>query len=136
MTFLSYKIFTALIYCILALLIFGLLYHNVKPETYDMELFSVSDKTIRSPKTVEDEVKTAEERENVSEEVGKVYVFKKEMAQNRISLLTSIFDFVKETKQEIKLPEKLDESETQKEVQSKYSGIHGFCAIKAQRVEK
>ena len=71
----------------LALLLFGILYHNVKPETYDMEFFSVSDKTIRSPKTIEDELKTNEERENAADEVENVYVFKKEIAQNRISLL-------------------------------------------------
>ena len=99
-SFLSYKVFTSLIYCIVALLLFGILYHNVKPETYDMKQFSIADKTIRSPKTVEDEQKTAEEREHAAEQVEKVYVFKKENAQNRISLISSIFDFVKETNQE------------------------------------
>ncbi|MBS4222477.1 HD family phosphohydrolase [Lederbergia citrea] len=106
-SFLSYKVFTSLIYFILALLLFGILYHNMKPETYDMELFSVADKTIRSPKTIEDELKTKEERENAAEAVDNAYVFKKEMAQNRVSLIASIFDFVKETNLEsIRLPEK------------------------------
>ncbi|MBW8348152.1 HD family phosphohydrolase [Bacillus sp. IITD106] len=99
-TFLSYKVFTTLIYCILGLLLFAILYHNVKPETYDIELFSVADKTIRSPKTVEDEIKTAEARENAAEQVDKVYVFKKEIAQNRVSLISSIFDFVTDTNNE------------------------------------
>ncbi len=88
-----------LFFLILALLMFGILYHNVKPETYDMELFSVSDKTIRSPKTIEDEEKTKEEREKTADEVEDVYVFKREMSQNRVLLLTSIFDFVHEVKQ-------------------------------------
>lgn len=69
----------------------------MKPETFDMELFSVSDRTIRAPKTVEDELKTIEEKENAADEVGRAYVFKKEMAQNRVSFIESIFDFVKET---------------------------------------
>ncbi|MBS4199710.1 HD family phosphohydrolase [Bacillus sp. FJAT-49732] len=99
-TFLSFKVFTTLIYCILGLLLFTILYHNVKPETYDIELFSVADKTIRSPKTVEDEIRTAEARENAADQIDKVYVFKKEMAQNRVSLITSIFDFVKDTNYE------------------------------------
>jgi len=99
-TFLSYKVFTTLIYCILGLLLFVILFHNVKPETYDIELFSVADKTIRSPKTVEDEIKTSEARENAADQIDKVYVFKKEMAQNRVSLITSIFDFVKDTNYE------------------------------------
>lgn len=99
-SFLSYKVFTALIYCLLALVLLLILYQNMKPETYDMEKFQVADKTIRSPKTIEDEMKTAEEREKAAEAVDKVYVFKKEMAQNRVSLLTSIFDFVSETNHE------------------------------------
>lgn len=99
-SFLSYKVFTGLIYCILALVLLAILYQNMKPETYDMKLFSVAEKTIRSPKTVEDELKTAESRENAAEAVEKVYVFKSEMAQNRVSLIGSIFDFVKETNQE------------------------------------
>lgn len=99
-TFLSYKVFTGIIYAILAIVLFGLFYHNVKPVTYDIELFSISDNTIRAPKTVEDEVKTAEERESAAEAVERVYILKKEMAQNRVLLLTSIFDFIKETNQE------------------------------------
>lgn len=99
-TILSYHLFNGLIFLILALLMFGILYHNVKPETYDMELFSISDKTIRSPKTIEDEEKTAEEREKTADEVEDVYVFKRERSQNRVLLLTSIFDFVQEVKQD------------------------------------
>ncbi len=118
-SFLSFKLFTALIYCLLALVLLLILYHNMKPETYDMEKFQVADKTIRSPKTIEDEMKTAEEREKAAEAVDKVYVFKKEMAQNRVSLLTSIFDFVTETNhdsdQELKEKDK-KETEKTKEV--------------------
>ncbi|MFD1705444.1 HD family phosphohydrolase [Siminovitchia sediminis] len=97
---LSYKVFTSLIFLLLGLLIFAILFTNVKPETYNMELFSIADKTIRSPKTIEDEQKTAEERKRAAEEVEEVYVHNKETAQNRVLLLTSIFDFVKEVNQE------------------------------------
>lgn len=99
---LNYKVFTTIIFILLALLIYGGLYHNVKPETYDVELFSVAEKTIRSPKTVEDEAKTEEERKRAVNEVEKVYVFKKEIAQNRISLVTSIFDFVLDMQEDAK----------------------------------
>ncbi|CAM3947530.1 HD family phosphohydrolase [Lederbergia lenta] len=98
---LNYKVFTSIIYGVLAILLFGVLYHNVKPITYDMELFSIAENTIRAPKTVEDEDKTQEEKENAAEEVESVYVMKKEMAQNRVLLLTSIFDFVKDTNHEL-----------------------------------
>ncbi|MBM7716301.1 HD family phosphohydrolase [Siminovitchia sp. FSL H7-0308] len=105
-TILSYKLFTALIYIVLSMLMFAVLYTNVKPETYDVELFSVAEKTIRSPKTIEDEVKTEEERQKAADEVEKVYVHKQEIAQNRILLVNSIFDFVKEVNQETKDLEK------------------------------
>jgi hypothetical protein len=105
-TILSYKLFTMMIFVILGLLMFLLLYSDVKPETYDVELFSVAEKTIRSPKTIEDTVKTEEERQRAAEEVGKVYVHKKEIAQNRVLLLESIFDFVGEVNQETKEAEK------------------------------
>lgn len=105
-TILSYKLFTALIFIVLGMLMFAMLYTNVKPETYDIELFSVAEKTIRSPKTIEDEVKTAEERQKAADEVGRVYVHKKEVAQNRILLLNSIFDFVKEVNHDTKDAEK------------------------------
>ncbi|MBS4217111.1 HD family phosphohydrolase [Bacillus sp. FJAT-49711] len=114
-TFLSYKVFTSIIYCILGIALFATLYHNVKPETYDIELFSVADKTIRSTKTVEDEIKTAEAKENAAEQVDKVYVFKKEMAQNRVSLITSIFDFVKDTNNESSKDVEKNASEIKKE---------------------
>lgn len=95
-TLLSYKVFTAAIYIILGLVIYGALYHNVKPEVFHVELFSVSDKTIRSPKTIEDEEKTEEERKKAENEVEKEYVYVKEKGQNRVSLMTSIFDFISE----------------------------------------
>ncbi|MBS4209072.1 HD family phosphohydrolase [Bacillus sp. FJAT-50079] len=123
-TFLSYKVFTALIYGVLALALFGILYHNVKPETFDIELFSISDKTIRSPKTIEDEVKTAEEREKAADDVARVYVFKKEMAQNRILLVQSIFDFVKEVSQESRIEgDSLDQEEEHLLLQSQLKSL-------------
>lgn len=106
---LSYKLFTGLVFSVLGLLLFSILYSNVKPETYDMELFSVADKTIRSPKTIEDEVKTAEEQNKAADEVEDVYVYKKEVAQNRILLLTSIFDFVNEVNHEESKKKKVEE---------------------------
>ncbi|GIN89656.1 cyclic-di-AMP phosphodiesterase PgpH [Siminovitchia terrae] len=115
---LSYKLFTALVFLVLGLLLFAILYTNVKPETYDMELFSVADKTIRSPKTIEDEEKTAEERKKAAGEVEDVYVYKKEVAQNRVLLLTSIFDFVNEVNQEGSDKKKKEEEEGKTEKES------------------
>lgn len=112
---LSYKLFMSLVFLVLGLLLFAILYTNVKPETYDMELFSVADKTIRSPKTIEDEEKTEEERKKAAGEVEDVYVYKKEVAQNRVLLLTSIFDFVNEANQEGADKKEKEEGKKEKE---------------------
>lgn len=114
-SFISYKVFTSLIYLILAALVLFILYHNVKPETYEVNSLSIAEKTIRSPRTVVDELKTAEAKELAAEEVGKAYVYKKEMGQNRVSLIASIFDFVEETNREItKSSQEIDPSDVNK----------------------
>nr|AAA70040.1 unknown [Bacillus subtilis] len=49
-----------LLYLLLAAIMFALLFVHVKPETLDLDLFSVSDKTIYTPATVEDQKATEE----------------------------------------------------------------------------
>lgn len=49
-----------LLYLLLAAIMFALLFVHVKPETLDLDLFSVSDKTIYAPATVEDQKATEE----------------------------------------------------------------------------
>lgn len=100
-TLLSYKVFTFICFLILAILLYGVLFYNVKPQTYDIELFSVADKTIRSPKTIVDEEKTKDEQQKAADAVEKVYTFQKEKEQNRVSLINSIFDFVTDANKEI-----------------------------------
>lgn len=96
----SYSMLAALMYTLLTIILFVVLYMNVKPETYDVELFSVADKTIRSPKTIVDKEKTEEERKKAAEEVEDAYVYNQDTALNRVSLVNSIFDFIQEVKKE------------------------------------
>lgn len=105
-TLLSYKVFTIICFLLLAILLYGALFYHVKPQTYDIELFSVADKTIRSPKTIIDEEKTKEEQQKAAESVEKVYTFKKEKVQNRVSLINSIFGFVEDINNENDLQHK------------------------------
>ncbi|MCP3741350.1 HD family phosphohydrolase [Rossellomorea sp. BNER] len=102
---LSYKVFTFLIFIILGLLLYGVLYGNVKPETYDINVFEESDKTIVAPKNEEDKKKTQEKREKAAEEVEPVYVHNNEQLPNRIALVDSIFTLVKDVNKE-STPEK------------------------------
>ncbi|KYD11593.1 hypothetical protein B4102_1496 [Heyndrickxia sporothermodurans] len=119
-TFLSYKVFTLICFLLLAIVLYGVLFYNVKPQTYDVELFSVSDKTIRSPKTIVDEERTKEEQQKAADAVEKVYTFKKEKQQNRVSLIDSIFEFVLDINEETSTgKEKTDGKPEKKPIEEK-----------------
>lgn len=82
------------------------MYNNVKPEKLELSLFSVAEKTIRSPGTVEDKKSTENKRKDALDQVQDVYTLKKEYTQNRVDLITSIFqsaiDVNNEMKEELK----------------------------------
>jgi len=86
---LSFKWYTFVILFLLSLILFGIFYPNIRPQTYDIKLFSVANNTIRSPKTVIDEEKTKEEKQLAAASVAKVYTFDSGLAQNRVSLMDS-----------------------------------------------
>ena len=94
---LSYKVFTLLIFFLLGLLLYGVLYGNVKPEKYDVNVFETADVTIRAPKYMKDELLTQKKREEAAEEVPNQYTRQPEVVENRVSLINSIFDVIKET---------------------------------------
>lgn len=78
------------------------MYSNVKPEKLDLSLFSVAEKTIRSPGTVEDRKSTENKRKEAIDQVQDVYTLKKEYTQNRVDLISSIFQATVEMNDEIK----------------------------------
>lgn len=77
------------------------MFSNVRPEKLDLNLFSIADKTIRSPGTVEDKQSTEKKRKEAVDQVQDVYALKKEYTQNRVDLITSIFDSATEVNDEI-----------------------------------
>lgn len=81
-----------------AVCMFFLIIGNVKESKYDIERFQLSPDTIRSVKTMEDPIKTEEEREKVASEVLPVYQFQDETADNQAAIIRSIFDNVLEVK--------------------------------------
>lgn len=99
-----------LLFIILALLSYVLMFSNVRPEKIDVELLQVAEMTIRSPKTVVDEEKTEEERQEVLTQVADVYTVKKEYAQNRADLAASIFDSAAEVKKELASKEEAEDT--------------------------
>ena len=102
----GYQTFVASAIVLTGLILFLLLVNGVRPEQYDIERFQLSNETIRSVKTVEDPVKTEEERERAAEEVTSVYEFSEEIADNRAAIVTSVFDYVVEIKEDASLKDK------------------------------
>ncbi|MCZ8536069.1 HD family phosphohydrolase [Paenisporosarcina quisquiliarum] len=96
----GYRTFTVLTIVITGLLLFLLLINGVRPEKYDIQEFHLSTETIRSIKTVEDPVKTEEERQRAASEVSSVYQFSEEIGENRAAIVTSVIDYVLEEKAE------------------------------------
>lgn len=96
----GYRTFTVLTIVITGLLLFLILVNGVRPEKYDIKEFHLSKDTIRSIKTVEDPVKTEEERQRAASEVTSVYQFSEEIGENRAAIVTSVIDYVLEEKAE------------------------------------
>lgn len=82
------------------------MYSNVKPEKLDIRLFSIANQTIRSPITIEDKESTEAKKKEAEEQVQDVYVLNKSISENRMDLITSIFDSAVEVNNEIKKEQK------------------------------
>ncbi|MEH6904327.1 MULTISPECIES: HD family phosphohydrolase [Neobacillus] len=93
--------FLVLFFIMLGTVLFAAMYSNVKPEKLDISLFSVAEKTIRSPGTVEDKKSTENKRKDALDQVQDVYALKKEYTQNRVDLISSIFQAATEVNDEI-----------------------------------
>ncbi|MCM3179905.1 cyclic-di-AMP phosphodiesterase PgpH [Cytobacillus horneckiae] len=89
-----------LLFLLLGIIMYFTMFSNVRPEKLDLSLFSVAEQTIRSPITIEDKASTEKKKKDAENQVSDVYVVKKEIAQNRVDLITSIFDTVSEVNDE------------------------------------
>ncbi|HJV32227.1 MAG TPA: hypothetical protein VJ558_08510, partial [Bacillales bacterium] len=94
--------FRVLFFLVIGIILFLVMFNNVKPEKLDLSLFKVADQTIRSPGTVEDKESTEKKRNEALDQVKDVYIVKKEYTENRVDLITSIFDSAKEVNEELK----------------------------------
>lgn len=92
-------VFAALL-VLIGLTIYGFLFQSVTDDTYEVELFQLSEETIRSNKTVEDPVKTEEERLRAESEIAPSYQFLDERAANQAAVIGSLFGYVLDSKQE------------------------------------
>lgn len=99
-----------ILYGFLAALLFFLLFIHVRPETLDLDLFSVSDQTIYSPSTVEDGQATENRKREAVDEVKDQYVMRKDFSDNQVDLVASIFSSIAEVKADRDEQSKNDDS--------------------------
>lgn len=117
---LKFKYLSLFVIGLAAIALFSLMFGNVKQETYELHEFKISPKTIRSLKTVEDTVKTEQEKRRIEAEVTPFYQFSEDIVKNRQAIATSLFDFLIEVKQEnVPDPEDPEKQERSKSEQIK-----------------
>lgn len=100
MNIISFRTFLIAVLLLTGLLQFFLMLSNVRGITYDIKAYQLAPETIRAVKTIEDTVKTEQERKKVENEVEPIYTFKNETAEQRISLVKSIFDTILDVRAE------------------------------------
>ncbi|MDN4607053.1 HD family phosphohydrolase [Sporosarcina highlanderae] len=126
---LKFKYLSLFVVILAAIALFSLMYGGVKQETYELHEFKISPKTIRSLKTVEDTVKTEQEKRRIEAEVPPFYQFNEDISKNRQAIASQLFDIIIEAKQ-ANVPDPDDESilvksrnEQIKEIRAKLSKL-------------
>jgi cyclic-di-AMP phosphodiesterase PgpH len=107
----SFRILLVIILLMTAMLQFFLMLDNVRGVTYDIQLTELAPETIRSVKTVEDIVKTELDKDHAEKAVEPVYVFYDDIANQRATFVSTIFDIVLEAKSKIAAQETLTPTE-------------------------
>ena len=79
----SFRILLVIVLILTGILQFFLMLDNVRGVTYDIQLTELAPETIRSVKTVEDNVKTELDKDHAEAAVEPVYVFKEDIANQR-----------------------------------------------------
>ena len=97
----GFRSFLITVLLLTAFLQFFLMIGNVRGVTYDIQLTELAPETIRSVKTVEDTVKTEQDREAAKKAVESVYEYHDEIAGHRTTLVNTIFDIVLDLKVEL-----------------------------------
>ncbi|MGG2064363.1 HD family phosphohydrolase [Bacillus sp. S14(2024)] len=87
-------------YVLVGAVLFFALMNNVKPEQLDVKMLSISKKTIHSPVKIEDKVTTEKKKREAAQKVEDQYTYRSEYKQNRIDVVNSVFDAVKEVDSE------------------------------------
>lgn len=95
------KFFHFIIFGMIGVVLYISLYNNVKPEKMNIKKLEPAEQTIRSPITIIDEESTEKKRQQAVSQVQDVFILKKEYTQNRVDLITTIFQSAIEVKEDI-----------------------------------
>ena len=95
------KFLHIIVYVLIGSIMFSTMYSNVKPEKLELELLKVSKHTIRASQTIEDKQSTERKQKDAAEEVEDVYTLRTDFTNNRVDLVTSIFDSITEVNREV-----------------------------------
>ncbi|WP_332646933.1 HD family phosphohydrolase [Lysinibacillus sp. 54212] len=120
----GFRSFLMIVLLITASVQFLLMLDNVKGVTYDISMGSLAPETIRAAKTVEDTEKTEREREAAGEAIQPIYDYNTEIAQQRTSFVSLIFDLAIEAQEEIQKDEKLTKSDELQIIQKKLKDVY------------
>lgn len=102
----GYKAVIAVLTLLIGVTIYAFLVQSVTEDTYQVELFQLSEETIRSNKTVEDPVKTEQERVRAENEIAPSYQFIDEQAANQSAVIESLFGYILDAKESVDDEEK------------------------------
>lgn len=97
----GYKAVIAVLTLLIGVTIYAFLVQSVTEDTYQVELFKLSEETIRSNKTVEDPVKTEQERVRAENEIAPSYQFIDEQAANQSAVIESLFGYILDAKKSV-----------------------------------
>lgn len=114
----GFRVFSAAMILLIGIILFSFLYSTVKGDTYNVQLFQLSDETIRSSKTVEDPVKTELERQRAAGELAPSYKFNDELATNQSAVIASLFGYVEDAKASQEDAAEQDEEQQTDELQN------------------
>ncbi|WP_417899547.1 HD family phosphohydrolase [Bacillus haimaensis] len=111
----GFKFYHIIIYCLLGVIMFGLMYSNVKPDEINVSIFSNAEKTIVAPHNFEDREATAMLRREAADGVEDQYRHDREKVIQQAERVHKVFDVVEEVQEEIQTIEKPPEQTTTEE---------------------
>ncbi|PIC65494.1 phosphohydrolase [Sporosarcina sp. P13] len=99
------------------------MYGSNQNETYEISVYEISPKTIRSPKTIEDTDKTELERVRAEQAVPTAYRYSEDIMKNRQAIISSIFTAVSDVNVETKIDQTITANDKLTKLRAKLKGM-------------